>query len=69
MAYTVNDMLTLFRRSAEDSAFYPDRNFPNATSLWSNFELIQYLNEAQRIFAERILGLPGGECWTNPVFW
>jgi hypothetical protein len=53
MAYTVYDMLTLFRRSAEDSAFYPDRNFPNSTSLWSNFELIQYLNEAQRIFAEK----------------
>lgn len=53
MAYTVNDMLTLFRRSAEDSAFYPDRNFPDSTSLWSNFELIQYLNEAQKIFAER----------------
>jgi hypothetical protein len=45
----------MFRRNVEDSAYYPDRNMPSRSSLWSNYQLIQYLNEAQKEFAERTL--------------
>ena len=55
MAYTVKDLITMFRRNIEDAAYYPDRNMPTEDSLWSNYQLIQFLNEAQKEFAERTL--------------
>jgi len=55
MAYTVKDLITMFRRNIEDAAYYPDRNMPTEDSLWSNYQLIQFLNEVQKEFAERTL--------------
>jgi len=55
MAYTVKDLITLFRRNIEDAAYYPDRNMPIEDSIWSNYQLIQYLDQTQKEFAERTL--------------
>lgn len=47
----VKELVTLFRRQSEDATIFDD--MPNQFSLWSNFQLIQYLNQAQNEFAER----------------
>jgi hypothetical protein len=55
MSYSVSDLLTLFRREVDDPAYYLDRNLPQPNTFWSNFELIQYLDQGQKEFAERTL--------------
>lgn len=55
MSYTASDLITLFRREVDDPAYFPDANFPDAKSFWSNYELLQYLDQAQKEFAERTL--------------
>lgn len=55
MQYTVQDLITLFRREVEDPSYVGDRNMPSINSFWSNYELIQYLNQGQLEFAERTL--------------
>lgn len=49
----VSELLALFRREAEDSTFTYDHNLPDSFSLWSNFQLITYLNQVQEEFAIR----------------
>lgn len=55
MAYSIVDLITLFRRESEDPTYTYDRNLPEADSLWSNFELIQYIDQGQKEFARRTL--------------
>ena len=50
---TVEEFITLFRRNTENPSYTYDRDLPDVSTLWSNFQLIQYLNEAQDEFAER----------------
>ena len=50
---TVNELITLFRRSAEDSAYTHDRDMPESFSLWSNYQLIHFIDQAQKDFAEK----------------
>lgn len=55
MAYSVADLITIFRREVDDPAYYLDRNLPQPNTLWSNYELIQILDQAQKTFAEEVL--------------
>ncbi len=55
MGYSVSDLITLFRREVDDPAYYVDRNLPQPNTFWSNFELIQYIDQGQKEFAERTL--------------
>lgn len=48
-----NELITLFRRNAEDASYTYDTNMPSAMSLWSNFQLLQYMDQAQKEFAEK----------------
>jgi hypothetical protein len=50
---TANELITLFRRNAEDASYTYDTNMPSAMSLWSNFQLLQYMDQAQKEFAEK----------------
>lgn len=56
MAYTVGDLLEIFRREVDDPTYFSDAGLPQGNTLWSNYQLIQMLDEAQRIWAERTLG-------------
>ena len=47
----VEEILTLFRRETEDPTY--DGSIPDSYSLWSNFQLIQYLNQAVNEFASK----------------
>jgi hypothetical protein len=64
---TVNEIITLFRRQSEDSAYTHDRDMPDSISLWSNYQLIQYLNEGQREFAEETYCFKDGDNFSLPV--
>lgn len=55
MSYTVKDLITIFRRETEDPTYHLDYNLPQENSLWSNYELIQLIDQAQKEFAERTL--------------
>ena len=50
---TADELITLFRRNAEDASYTYDTNMPSAMSLWSNFQLLQYMDQAQKEFAEK----------------
>lgn len=53
----VEEILTLFRRETEDPTY--DGSIPDSYSLWSNFQLIQYLNQAVNEFASKTYCLKG----------
>jgi hypothetical protein len=55
MSYSVGDLITLFRREVDDPTYYAEQNLPQPNTFWSNYELIQYLDQAQKEFAERTL--------------
>jgi hypothetical protein len=55
MSYSVSDLITIFRREVDDPSYYLDRNLPQPNTFWSNFELIQYIDQGQKEFAERTL--------------
>jgi hypothetical protein len=61
---TVNEILTLFRRQSEDSAYTHDRDMPDSISLWSNYQLIQYLNQGQNEFAEETYCFKDGDTFS-----
>lgn len=49
----VNELITLFRRDTEEATYTYDRNLPDSFSIWSNYQLINYLNQVQNEFATR----------------
>jgi hypothetical protein len=57
---TASELITLFRRQSEESAYTSDSDMPSAASLWSNYQLIQFINQAQYEFAERTLCFKDG---------
>jgi hypothetical protein len=61
---TVNEVITLFRRQSEDSVYTYDRDMPDSQSFWSNFQLIQYLNEGQNEFAEETYCFKDGDSFS-----
>lgn len=67
MSYTVADLITIFRRRTEDPAYHLDFNLPNSNSLWSNYELIQLIDQAQKEFAERTLIFKDSENFDTDV--
>lgn len=67
MDYTVADLITIFRRRTEDPAYHLDANLPQSNSLWSNYELIQLIDQAQKEFAERTLIFKDSENFDTDV--
>lgn len=63
----VNEIITLFRRQSEESAYTHDSDMPDSISLWSNYQLIEYLNEGQEEFAERTYCFKDGSNFSIPV--
>lgn len=64
---TANELITLFRRNAEDASYTYDTNMPSAMSLWSNFQLLQYMDQAQKEFAEKTYCFKDGSNFTISV--
>ena len=62
-----NELITLFRRNAEDASYTYDTNMPSAMSLWSNFQLLQYMDQAQKEFAEKTYCFKDGSNFTLTV--
>ena len=51
--YTAGDIITLFRREVDDPIFFADNNVAQPNTLWSNYQLLEWLTEGQEEFAER----------------
>lgn len=64
----VNQLITLFRRDTEDSAYYFENNMPDSVSLWSNFQLIQYINQVVDEFAKRTYCFKDSTNFILPIY-
>lgn len=51
--YTAGDIITIFRREVDDPIFFADNNVAQPNTLWSNYQLLEWLTDGQEEFAER----------------
>lgn len=67
MAYTVGNLLDTFRREVDDPTYFSDAGLPMPNTLWSNYQLIQMLDDAQREWAERTLGFKDSKSFNQDI--
>ncbi len=53
MSLTAKDLIVYFRRNAEDPSWSFDNSLVPINTMWSNYQLLQYIDLSLREFAER----------------